>query len=399
MNETNTTIDLLLSIKQKSNNILHNIDFEIFSTIQNNIDKLYSGKYGEIFAYAIFGIPVANLVVALLVFLFFLLLRRLFTKYTVKSLLNFAKQTKSRYDDLIIQEIYKPVEFLFIVIGLNLFFKLSFLDSALTKTIINILITITLYWILYAIIPTIQELLFNLSKKENMLSEDLSRFIVRLVRIFVFIAGLLNILHILGVDITAFLASIGLGGLAFALAAKDTASNLFGSIALLIDESIKAGEWVKVAGAEGTVEDIGMRTTRIRTFDKSITILPNSIVANSPIENYSRRGIRRVKMTIGLVYSTTPEVLEDVLQDIRDMFKEYPKIDNDQHQLVQFTKFNDSSLDILIYTYAKTADFREYLQIVEDVNIKIMKIVNSHDTSFAFPSQSIYVESINEKAD
>ena len=127
MQESNRTIDLLLPIKQKSHNILHNIDFEIFSIIQHYIDKLYAGKYGEIFAYAIFGIPVANLAVALLVFLFFLLLRRLFTKYTVKSLLQFAKQTKSKYDDSIIQEIYKPIEFFFIVIGLNLFFKLSFL--------------------------------------------------------------------------------------------------------------------------------------------------------------------------------------------------------------------------------------------------------------------------------
>ena len=390
----NKTLQVVSEIKTKSTQILHNLDVEIYSQIQNFIDKLYSGKYGKIFSYSIFDVPVANLIVGAVIFLFFLLLRRLFTNILVKYLMKVASRTKNIFDDIIIQEIYKPIEFLFIVLGLHLFLKLTFSHGE-TSVIVHILLVFDLYWVLYAITPTIKEILFHISKKENMMSFELSNFIVKIVRILIIISAILNILYLIGINITTFLASIGLGGLAFALAAKDTASNLFGSIAILVDESIKIGEWIKVADVEGFVEDIGMRTTKIRAFDKSIKIIPNSIVATSAITNYSRRGIRRIKMSIGITYDTTPEQLEDILNSIRVMLSTHSGIaKGDIPSMVYFTEFADSSLNILIYTFANSSVWDEYLKIRESVNIEIMKIIKKHNASFAFPSQSVYVEQL-----
>jgi MscS family membrane protein len=195
----------------------------------------------------------------------------------------------------------------------------------------------------------------------------------------------------LGINVSAFIASLGLGGLAFALAAKDTAANLFGGFAILTDNMFKIGDWIKVGSAEGIVEDIGMRTTKIRAFDKRLIVMPNATIANSAVDNFSRRDRRRIVMRIGLVYSTTPAIMNKILQEIREMLKNHPMI-HDDPLFVYFDEFDDSSLSLFFYLFTKTADWEKYLQIREDINLKIMDIVEKNGTDFAFPSQSIYFE-------
>jgi MscS family membrane protein len=182
--------------------------------------------------------------------------------------------------------------------------------------------------------------------------------------------------------------------LAFALAAKDTAANLFGSIAIMVDKSIKIGDWVRVDGIEGVVEDIGMRTTKIRTFYKSLVAVPNSIVANSHIENFSRRDIRRIKISIGVTYNTSVGQMKNIIKDIKSMLQSHNGIAQDETMLVNFNNFGDFAQEIFIYTFTNTANWQEYLKIKEDVYFKIKDIVAKYGSDFAFPSQSIYVESI-----
>ena len=224
------------------------------------------------------------------------------------------------------------------------------------------------------------------------LSKEVGNFIIAMIKIVVGGIGLAGMLMVWGINVTAVIASLGLGGLAFALAAKDTASNLFGSFALIADKSIRIGEWVKVGGVEGVVEDVGMRTTKVRSFQKSLITVPNSIVANNPIENFSRRGIRRIKMHIGLTYATNSEQISKIMVDIKDMLKAHEGISQKDSLMVNFDTFGDSSLDIFIYTFTKTANWAKYLAIREDINLQIMKIVEDNGSSFAFPSQSIYIE-------
>jgi len=185
--------------------------------------------------------------------------------------------------------------------------------------------------------------------------------------------------------------------LAFALAAKDTAANLFGGLTILADQSLKIGDWVKVGGVEGTVEDIGLRTTKVRTFEKSLIVVPNQTIANSPIENFSRRGQRRIKLRIGVTYDTPRETIQKIVNEITNMLKNHAKIAKDQTLLVRFDDFGDSALGIFIYAFVKSAVWSEYLEAKEDVYLKIMQIVENNNAEFAFPSQSIYIEKINKE--
>jgi MscS family membrane protein len=185
--------------------------------------------------------------------------------------------------------------------------------------------------------------------------------------------------------------------LAFALAAKDTAANLFGGLSILADRALKIDDWIKVGNVEGTVEEIGLRTTKVRTFEKSLVTVPNQYIANNPIENFSRRNIRRIKMRIGLVYSTTQEQMQAILSDIRNMLQSHPGIAKKATLLVNFDEFGSSELSIFIYCFTNTADWAKYLEIREDVNLKIMQIVQKHGSDFAFPSESLYIEKLPEE--
>jgi MscS family membrane protein len=394
MAETNATNGAIDHVVKTGTEVIDGLNIDLYHSIQPWLNELYTGAWSEYFAMTIFGIPLANLMAAILAFLFFLLLRKLFTSIIVSTLLKITARTQTTLDDMIVRELRDPLRFFFIVLGLRVFFQLIFRETHLIKLVLDGLTIYTVFWVFYAITPALKELLYRYSNVNDHLSYELTNFLIRIVRIFIVLMGLMAILYNFGINVTAFFASLGIGGLALALAAKDTAANLFGSIALLVDRSVLVGEWIKVDGIEGTVEDIGMRTTKIRTFEKSIIAIPNSIVANSHIENYSRRGIRRIKMFIGLTYDTPRATIEAVLEDLRTMLRTHPDIAQDETQLVNFRDFNASDLGIMIYTFAATSNWREYLRIREEVNLAIMGIFEEHNASFAFPSQSVYIESM-----
>ena len=379
--------------------LINSLDMDVPGAIQPFLNSLYSGDFGEFWALSFWGIPMANFFAALLVFGFFLLLRKFFTRIIISFLTFLAKKSDTSVDDKIIDALKEPIRFAFIVVGIHLFFLLIFKENDFIKLILESLIIITLFWALISIVESLKGILYQYSNVNDHLSKEMSAFIVRIIKITIFAIGLSTLLYTWGINVTALIASLGLGGLAFALAAKDAASNLFGSIALLMDKSIKVGEWVKIGSVEGVVEDVGMRTTKIRSFQKSLITVPNQVVANSPIENFSRRGIRRIKMRIGLTYDTNSQQIENITQDIRGMLKAHPGISQKDTTLVNFDSFGDSALSIFIYTFTHTSVWARYLEILEDINIKIMHIVEKNGSSFAFPSQSIYVETVPEKSD
>ena len=189
------------------------------------------------------------------------------------------------------------------------------------------------------------------------------------------------------------MASLGLVGMAFALAAKDTAANLFGSLVIFTDRPFKIGDWIQTPQVEGTVENIGIRSTRVRAFTQALISVPNATIANSPITNWSKMGRRRIKTRLGLTYSTTKEQMQNILEGLRAMLKNHPDI-HDDTIMVRFDEFGDSSLSIFCYFFTTTTNWAKFLETKEDVNFKIMEIVEKNGSSFAFPSQSIYVESM-----
>jgi MscS family membrane protein len=350
-------------------------------------------------AYSVYGITYGQIIVAVLIFLFIFFLRPLLVKLTLNLSLKLAKRTSTKYDDRVIENLKEPLQLTFLLLAFYLFLSVLLIDNRFLNLLLGSLVIFNFFWIVWATICALEGLVFHaVGKLSSDISTSLGGFILRVLKVLIWVVALSSILSLWGINVTALIASLGLGGLAFALAAKDTAANLFGSIAILMDKSIKIGDWVKVDGVEGTVEDIGMRTTKIRSFYKSLIVVPNQIVANSNIENFSRRDKRRIKMSIGLIYSTSSEQLATIAREIRQMLLTHPKIAKDETLLVNFDKFNDSSKDIFIYTFTNTAVWQEYLNIKEDIQYKIEEIVLRNNSGFAYPSQSIFVESLPENS-
>ena len=398
MPETNTT--QTEEIIDKSQEIIDKLDINFFPEVQQLLNKLYNSPIGDYFNELYFGIPLGNIIGAVFSFFFFLLLRKLFATLIIRVLHPFTKRTKTYYDERILSALKGPLSFVFIIIGIRLFFALLFLETDFINHIISSLIIFNVFWAIYELTFALRGGIYHFTAKLNPeLSYEVGNFILAIIRAIVIAIGAGSLLQVWGINVAGLVAGLGIGGLAFALAAKDTAANLFGSVALLFDKSIRIGEWIKIGNVEGVVEDIGMRTTKIRSFGKSLVMLPNQVIANSPIENFSRRGVRRIKMTIGLTYGTNSEQIANIVEDIKTMLRSHKGIAQKETMLVNFKSFGDSSLDIFIYTFTNTANWAKYMDIKEDINLQIMKIVEENNSSFAFPSQSIYVESMPTSSD
>ncbi len=373
--------------------VINDLDLGLAELVQQWLTPVYTSKYGDFFQQIVFDIPLANFILAVAVFLFVLVLRKFFTLVLIVSLQNLTKYTKSYYDDRIISALKQPLRFTFIIVAIHLFFLLIFKETLFIKNTLNTLVIYTIFWAIISIIEALRGAVYDLiGKFNNELSKEMGNFVLAIVKILIMGVGLGAMLQVWGINVTALVASLGIGGLAFALAAKDTAANLFGSFSLLADKSIRIGEWIKVKGVEGTVENIGMRTTKIRSFQKSLITVPNHIVANNPIENFSRRGIRRIKMHIGLTYGITSTQISQIIKEIKHMLQDHKGISQEDSLMVNFDSFGESTLNIFIYTFTNTANWAIYLEIREDIHLKIMKIVEGNNASFAFPSQSIYIE-------
>ncbi len=375
--------------------LVETLDINFFPQVQGLLNELYSYEDAYFLTQTYFSIPLGNMIAAIFFLMFFLMLRKAFAKLTISVLQPLAKRTKNFYDDRILSALKGSIAFVFVIIGVRLFFALLFLESPFIDKLIESMILFNVFWAIYALVYALRDAVYHFTKRFNPeLAHEMGNFILTIFRIIIIFIGLGSILQIWGINVAGLVAGLGIGGLAFALAAKDTAANLFGSIALLLDKSIRIGEWIKIGEVEGTVEDIGMRTTKIRAFGKALVTLPNQMIANSPIQNFSRRGVRRIKMTIGLTYSTNSTQMQSILTDIRTMLRSHNDIAQKETMLVNFTSFDDSSLGIFIYTFTSTANWARYMEIKEDVNLKIMKIVEDNNSNFAFPSQSLYVESL-----
>ncbi len=374
---------------------------KVASKLDNSVDtfaqKMLIMVYKQFpfLGYNIYGITYGQIFVAITLFLFILFLRPLLVSLFINFLLRLTAKTTTKYDDKIVKALSRPLRFSFFILSLFVFISVLYINNNYIYLLLDSMIILNIFWIFSSIVYALQGIVYKtISKLDEELTDSLSRFVLRVIYIIIWVMGISSILSLWGINVTALIASLGLGGLAFALAAKDTAANLFGSVAILIDKSIKIGDWIKVDGVEGVVEDIGMRTTKIRTFYKSLIVVPNQIVANNPIENFSRRESRRVIMRLGLTYNTTNKQIETIIQDIKTLLHKHSGIAQNETILVNFDNFGDSAKELFIYAFTNTANWQEYLDIKEDIQYKIEEIVLRNGSSFAFPSHSLYIETV-----
>lgn len=209
-----------------------------------------------------------------------------------------------------------------------------------------------------------------------------------------FVFGILAILIVaesLGLEVKTFLAGLGIGGLAVALAAQDTIANMFGSFVVVLDHPFRVGDTVRIAGNEGTVEDIGLRSTRLRTGSRTQIVMPNKLVASEAITNLSRMPQRRVDQTIGLTYGTTAEQMEAILADLRALLRNDPGV---HPSLIgaYFAGYGDSTLDIQIVYFTNEPAWEKHMEVRERVNLRIMRAVAARNLAFAFPTRTVIHE-------
>lgn len=230
------------------------------------------------------------------------------------------------------------------------------------------------------------------SKTETSLDDQLAPFATKSLKILVVVLGVLLALQNFGFNVVGLLAGLGLGGLALALAAQDTAANLFGSVTILLDAPFKVGDWIKIGDTEGIVEEVGFRSTRIRTFYNSLVTLPNSVVAKERIDNMGVRTARRVRQVLGIQYDTPPERVAEFVDAIRYGLLQEPQIDRERVS-VTFVGFNASSLDILVnFHLLGINSIAEEHALTQKMYLEFLKIAKEHGVSFAFPTQTLFVE-------
>ena len=338
-------------------------------------------------------------IVAILIFLVFQISRVILRKIVFYFAEKFTNRSKTKVDDRILEALKKPVDFLFILLGLHFAMAYVHLPNGIESFMNSVIrsgFAISIFWGLLNIITPLSHIVYKFTEKFGQeLSDDIAKFLIKAIRFVIVLIAVATVFQEWGYNISGFLASLGLVGMALALAAKDTAANLFGSLVIFTDRPFKVGDWVKTPDVEGIIEDIGIRSTRVRTFAQALVTVPNATLANSAILNWSKMGKRRIKMNVGLTYSTKKEQIENIVNDIREMLKNHSGIHQDRI-MIYFTDYNSSSLDIFCYFFTNTIVWDEYLAIKENVNLKIMEIVERHGSSFAFPSRSLYIENKNE---
>lgn len=236
------------------------------------------------------------------------------------------------------------------------------------------------------------------AQTESTYDDQLVPFASKTLKVIIIVLGLLIVIQSFGLNVMSLLAGLGLGGLALALAAQDTAANLFGSITILIDHPFKIGDWVKIKDMEGTVEEIGFRSTRIRTFYNSMITIPNAMMAKETIDNMGVRPARRVRQILGIAYETAPERIEQFCDQLRYMIKQYPKVIPDT-VTVYFNNYNSSSLDILVNFHLEVYTGQEELEIQQTIFVDILKTAAAMNVTFAYPTQTVYYKQteINQK--
>lgn len=211
------------------------------------------------------------------------------------------------------------------------------------------------------------------------------------VKVLVVAFALIAMLGTLGFNITALIAGLGVGGIAFALAAQKTIENMFGGITLFANQPVRVGDFCRFGDNIGTVEDIGLYSTRVRTNARTVITVPNADFAGLQIENFTRRDKIWYHPTLGLRYETTPDQIRYILVAVREMLYSHPKVDPEPAR-VRFVGFGASSLDLEVFAYVQVTDFGEYLEVAEDLNLRIMDIIEEAGSGFAFPSQTTYIE-------
>ena len=357
--------------------------------IINNFSEIFLSVWNK----GILGVDIFQILIGIGIFLIFLIFRGLISKLIIKKLEIISKRTTNKLDDTFVKALVGPARFLPIVLGFfiaSYYMTFSNEGREVADTINRTLITILIFWVIHQIIEPISYILSGLDK---ILTRELIGWIIKSLKILIFILGLAAVLELWGIKIGPIIAGLGLFGVAVALGAQDLFKNLISGILVLVEKRFKIGDWISVEGIiEGIVEKIGFRSTTIRKFDKSLAIIPNFQFAENAVVNVSETSNWLISWIITLQYDTTVDQLKNVRDQIESHIKGSKDFNKEIGLAVRIDKFSDSSIDMYVRCFTNTDSWNEWLAVKETLAIEIKKIVEKNEASFAFPSQSIYIE-------
>ncbi len=335
------------------------------------------------------------------IFILFLCGRKIIARLIISWLQRLNRRIESKVLGEILLVSAPPLRLAVVLVGLYAAGQVAPFSDQTVQDIEKLdrsLAIFTLFWALYlAIKPLLSLLNKRIAMGPATMQETLSDFLSTVARVVLVFVGTAMILHEWGFQVVALLGSLGLVGAAVGLAARDFVMNLISGLVIFFEGTFEKGNWIRTPEIQGTVEDIGFRSSRIRCFDKSLVTVPNSKLTDEALINFSRMTHRRIYWTIGLEYRTSQEQLRDIVQDI----SEYIHIDDDfetdptkTSTFVFVDTFADSSINIMLYCFTKTTDWGKWLGIKEALAYRVKQIVEGYDAGFAFPSSSIYVEAM-----
>ncbi|MFZ5608357.1 MAG: mechanosensitive ion channel family protein [Pseudomonadota bacterium] len=343
------------------------------------------------------GVSVGQIVVALLIILIGVAFRRWFSRFAIARLRSLARRSATRFDDALVDALARPLAF--VPVALAIFLASQYLqpEGAAAVFAYNLnrsLVAIILFWALYSLSQPAARVLLHAGA---WFTEELVTWLARVTKIGFAAIGLAVILEIWGIKVGPLLAGLGLFGVAVALGAQDLFKNLIAGMFVIGEQRFRVGDWINVEGVvEGTVETIGFRSTTVRRFDKAPVYVPNAKLSDNAVTNFSAMTHRRIYWSIGLVYGTTVDQLRQVRDAIEayvtgsDAFAQPPEAP----LFVRIDRFSESSIDLMLYCFTRTTQWGEWLEIKERLALAIKAIVEGAGTSFAFPSQSLYVEAL-----
>lgn len=353
------------------------------------------GSIVDIWNMQVVGVTLGSCFLAILLVAMALLGRGLFRRLVLYYLKKLSRRTKNSIDDAVVEALAPPIRAIPLIIALLMIGKFliipEWLENFLLDTVRS-LMTFVLFWMLFQSVTPLSSLAYG---RSPIVGKTMIDWTIRVTKIVIIAIGAAAILEIWGIKVGAILAGLGLVGVAVALGAQDLFKNLIAGTFVIIERRFQNGNWIKVDGVvEGTVEVIGLRTTKICRFDMAPVYVPNSELADGVVINFSRMTYRRISWTIALDYRTTVEQLKIIRNDIEkyilgsESFIHPPKVPT----FIRIDAFDESSIDLMIYCFTSTTDWGEWLSIKELLVFKVKDIVDDAGARFAFPTQSIYIE-------
>ncbi len=349
----------------------------------------------DIWTTQIFDVSAGQLLISALILSLGWGLRGLLARGLLHIAERWVKRTDSPLDDKFLFAMFGPVKLLPIIIAVFVATRiLTLTDGALaiSNRLLESLIAVMMFWALRNAVTPIAHLAVPLRRA---LSPEMLDWMFQGLRVIAILLGAAVVLQIWGIPVAPILAGFGIFGVAVALGAQDFFKNVIAGLSILLERRFNKGDWILVDGVvEGTVERIGFRSTHVRRFDKSPVYLPNSILSDNPVTNFSRMTHRRIRWVIGLEYRTTADQLKTIRQAIEDHltdnsdFASPPEVTS----FVRIDQFNASSIDILIYAFTKTTQWVEYMNIKQAFALEVKQIVEDAGSAFAFPSTTLYLE-------